>query len=422
MATRTYSDLTLAVTAQLSKQEKKEYGFFVTPPSIIDRLLAEITPLSPRPYKTILEPSCGTCEFVLAASQKFPEAAITGIEYNNTVYDNIKDLATDHIQLIHANFVQYAHPQKYDLILGNPPYFVCPKEFVPKKYQPFMVGRPNMFGVFILCALDLLESEGILAFVIPKSFMNAAFYNEIRKHILATCHIEKIIDFEANNDFLDTEQATFGLILRRRTSSNEPVSDATPYSIPLGDQLVFTEDATRLRTLFEGATTLKALGYTVKTGSIVWNQYKAQQHVDGQKKKLTKLKAGEQSPLTDDATKTILIYNSNIQKEAIVEKTFSDPEKKQYIDLPGMTETSIVVNRGNGNSAYTLTYALVENRTYLVENHLNQILYDRPTGTPDYQALLRSFRDPRTTEFLRRMIGNGGLSKTELETIFPIYV
>jgi type I restriction-modification system DNA methylase subunit len=412
-----YSELTLAVTAQLSKQEKKEYGFFVTPPVIIDQLLARIETLGP--FAQILEPSCGTCEIVSAASRKFPEATIVGIEYNNTVYDSIKHLATDQIQLIHTDFINGTVPERYyDLIIGNPPYFVCLKELVPKKYHPFMVGRPNMFGVFILRALDLLAANGILAFVIPKSFMNSAFYNEIRKHIRDTCRIISIIDFEDDNEFLDTDQATFGLIVQKNQST-----DVSQYSIQMGDQCIFTEDAARLRALFEGATTLNALGYAVKTGTVVWNQYKTPEEVaDGQKKKLSKLKSGDISPLTDDATKTLLIYNTNIQDGEIVERTFSNAEKKQYIDLPGSTETCIVVNRGNGNSAYNLTYALVEGRTYLVENHLNQILYDRPTGKPDYKAILRSFQDPRTKEFLQRMIGNGGLSKTELETIIPIYL
>ena len=75
--TRPYTDLTLAVTAQLSKQEKKEYGFFVTPPVIIDRHLAAIKPFGP--FTQILEPSCGTCEIVLAASREFPEASIVGV-------------------------------------------------------------------------------------------------------------------------------------------------------------------------------------------------------------------------------------------------------------------------------------------------------------------------------------------------------
>jgi adenine-specific DNA-methyltransferase len=169
----------------------------------------------------------------------------------------------------------------------------------------------------------------------------------------------------------------------------------------MGDSVIFTENAERLRGLLEGSTTLKSLGYSVKTGSVVWNQHK--------------------DKMTDDNTKPLLIYNSNVGADhTFVLKTFSNPEKKPYINLPnGQTDPVIVVNRGNGNTAYSLTYAFIDGRQpYFVENHLNVI--HKPTGA-DYPRILRSLQDPRTTEFLKLFIGNGGLSKTELENFLPIY-
>ena len=47
----------------------------------------------------------------------------------------------------------------YDLIIGNPPYFVCKKESIPKQYLKHISGRPNMFGLFILHSLSKLKKE-----------------------------------------------------------------------------------------------------------------------------------------------------------------------------------------------------------------------------------------------------------------------
>lgn len=56
MTERPYSDLTIDITDQLSKAEKKEYGFFVTPPSIIDPLLERVQHfINERPIENILE-------------------------------------------------------------------------------------------------------------------------------------------------------------------------------------------------------------------------------------------------------------------------------------------------------------------------------------------------------------------------------
>ena len=105
---------------------------------------------------------------------------------------------------------------------------------------------------------------------------------------------------------------------------------------------------------------------------------------------------------------------------------FANDEKKQYIDLPGVNDMVIVVNRGNGNAAYRLSYALVDGaRPYLVENHLNVIywtLADKPNKKTVFDQVLRSFANPKTELFIRAFLGNNGLSKTELETVFPIFV
>jgi hypothetical protein len=108
-------------------------------------------------------------------------------------------------------------------------------------------------------------------------------------------------------------------------------------------------------------------------------------------------------------------------------KTFSNAEKKQYIHgLEGKTEEVLVVNRGNGNSKYKLQYALVggDGLTYLVENHLNEIYYEDglPNGSELLATVIQSFLNPKTQLFIDYYLGNNGLSKTELETIFPIYL
>ena len=299
---RNYSELTLSVTRQLSKAEKKEYGFFVTPPSIIDAVLTRIKTLQ-SDIKTILEPSCGTCEFITASSTVFPEADIDGVEWNRVVFTKTQEKFPG---IHHADFTTW-HKGDYDLIIGNPPYFVCSKEVVPTPYREYMTGRPNMFGIFILHALTCLKPNGILAFVIPKSFMNAAFYAKIREYILETCSIIDILDFEGTHEFLETQQATMGLILRKNApldiQGHLPTNELNgpslisnlhqcKYAIKIGGQWIFTKNAEKLRELLEGSTTLTALGYSVKTGAVVWNQHK--------------------DKMTNDKTKPILIYNSNI--------------------------------------------------------------------------------------------------------------
>jgi len=93
--------------------------------------------------------------------------------------------------------------------------------------------------------------------------------------------------------------------------------------------------------------------------------------------------------------------------------------------MEGNTHSVIVVNRGNGTSAYVLSYALVQaSSPYLIENHLNYIYSSKMTESERnrvFDIVLKSFTNPKTQEFIDVFLGNNGLSKTELETIFPIY-
>lgn len=398
-----FSDLTLKITKLLSKKEKKEYGFFATPQSIVIRLIDHVLEYCQKNniiIEATLEPSCGSCEIVRTIDEKIV-TTIDAIEYNKKIYENIKDLEFKNpVQIYSFDFLKYKTEKMYDLIIGNPPYFVFPKEDVPSEYNEYITGRPNIFGIFILHSLSMLKMNGILAFIIPKSFLNSAYYGKIRNYIKSTCTIIDIIDFEENNDFLDTQQSTFGFIIQKIVTKNK-----CGFSIKFGDNYIFTENVSVLNGILEGSTTLHKLGFIVKTGTLVWNQHK--------------------DKLTDDPKKTLLIYNSNVSDEhGIIKKTFNNDEKKQYINMDGQRTKCIVVNRGNGNSAYKLSYSLVNlDEAYLIENHLNMIIYK---GEKDqmkmYASIMKSLKNKKTDEFIRIFLGNNGLSKTELETIFPIYL
>ena len=408
MTTNQFSELTLEITKNLTKEEKKNYGIFISPNSIINGLYSTIVSYLENDIssiKRILEPSCGTCEIIRYCDNILNNIEIDGIELNNKIYTAIKGLTfKNNVKLYNTDFIKYKTDNLYDLIIGNPPYFVCKKSDIPEEYHEYILGRPNIFGVFILHSLSLLKPGGILALVIPNSFLNSLYYSKIRNYIKATCTIIKIDDYSSLNDFIDTDQSTFGLLVRKNTIEVEP--SECNYSMLFNENYIFTNDAKNLREIFDNSTTIEKMGLNVRTGQIVWNQVKEE--------------------LTDDEDETILIYNTNISKDNKLEiKSFKNDEKKQYITRAGRIEPVLVVNRGNGNSDYKLNYAVIKTGPFLIENHLNEIYSQKKMETNEllklYEKIMRSFENPKTKKFIKIFLGNNSLSKTELETIFPIY-
>jgi len=171
-----FSSLSKELTKKLGKQEKKENGIFFTPKSIVSDMIRVCQKYN-KNIKRILEPSCGSCQVINELDNEYENIEIDGIEFNGTIFTEIKTLEyKNNVKLINADYLQFTPKEKYDLIIGNPPYFVIPKKKVDKSYHKYFNGRPNIFILFVVKAMNELNPNGILAFVLPKSFLNCNYH------------------------------------------------------------------------------------------------------------------------------------------------------------------------------------------------------------------------------------------------------
>jgi len=148
-----YSELSHTLTKNISKTEKKINGIFLTPRKTIYDNLKYLEPYI-KNVENVLEPSCGSCEYVLALNKYNKNFKKTGIEFNKTVFKSIKQLENNNITLFNEDYLLYDTSMKYDLIIGNPPYFVMKKKHVDMSYYNYFNGRPNIFVLFIIKSLN----------------------------------------------------------------------------------------------------------------------------------------------------------------------------------------------------------------------------------------------------------------------------
>jgi type I restriction-modification system DNA methylase subunit len=64
-----------------------------------------------------------------------------------------KILSKDNINIKNEDFITYNDTTKYDLVIGNPPYFVMKKKDVAKDYYDYFDERPNIFILFLIKCL-----------------------------------------------------------------------------------------------------------------------------------------------------------------------------------------------------------------------------------------------------------------------------
>ena len=401
ITTMEYSLISKELTSKLSKIVKKNNGIYFTPPSCVNNNIKLLQPYL-KSTINVLEPSCGSCEYITALHKLFPHLIITGIEYNETIYQSILQLNNDKINIKNIDYLKYETDVKYDLIIGNPPYFVMKKEDVDKSYHTYFEGRPNIFILFIIKSIKMLNDDGILSFILPKNFLNCLYYDKTRKYIGKHFQILNII--ECNDDkYIETQQDTIILIIQKTRSCNN-----TAFILEINNYTIFTnqDNSKKIKKLYKNSKSLLELGFKVSVGNVVWNQCKGL--------------------LTDDESKTRLIYSSDIENNTLIKKKYSNDDKKNFINKKGIKRPMIVINRGYGVGEYKFNYCLIdETNEYLIENHL--ICIECNTDLPHdkliilYKKILLSLNDKRTIEFITIYFGNNAINTTELNNILPIY-
>ena len=302
--------------------------------------------------------------------------------------------------------------KKYDLIIGNPPYYVLNKNKVDEKYYKYFDGRPNIFVLFLIDCLKKLNHNGLLCFVLPNNFMNCIYYDKARKYIINNYTIVDL-KFIKHSKFLNTAQDVFILTIHNQkpNKSKNQNQNHNQFILNVNSYIIFNEPEKiiKLNKILEGCTNLNKLNFKISVGNVIWNENKL--------------------ILTEDESKTLLIYSGNIENNELVIKKFKNETKKNYINKEGINDMCIVINRGYGVGNYKLNYALIDlqEQKYLIENHLLIIKYAGFDKTQEelrilYNKILDSLNNEKTGQFMELYFENNALNSNELLNILPIFI
>ena len=96
------------------------------------------------------------------------------------------------------------HPQ---LIIANPPYFKIPKTDPRVAVLPEVVhGQPNIYALFMAAAAKLLQAEGQLIFITPRSFCSGPYFRKFRQWFFRTVALERIHLFKSRTETFARDQ------------------------------------------------------------------------------------------------------------------------------------------------------------------------------------------------------------------------
>lgn len=322
-----YAVGTLYATA-LPERYRAARGIFYTPPQLVDRLLsmAENAGVA---WKTahVLDPACGGGAFLLPVALRMVAALsgtnpafilqqlatrLRGFDVDpfgawlaqamiEVALDSIAEAAGRPAPAIveMRDSLSWApeHREKYDLVIGNPPYGrVSLSPELRKVFARSVYGHANLYGLFTDAALHWAKRDGIIAYVTPTSMLSGLYYKALRGLLASNAPPCAINIFgERDGVFADVLQETMLATYRRNgfprggsvgfvTIANDgrasfrsggpivlPRRADAPWLLPrMAAQARLTR---RLRAM---PHRLADYGYGVSTGPLVWNRFKAQ--------------------------------------------------------------------------------------------------------------------------------------------------
>ena len=379
-------------------KKRKKLGQYFTPKSIRELLLSK---LPKKDNADILDPACGSGEFLLSCKKYFKNPILYGFDIDKKLI-NISSKLVKNASIKNFDFLNIdINKKKYDYIIGNPPYFELKlNEEIKKKYFDIIKGRVNIFSLFIKTGLDLLKDGGYLAYVVPPSMNNGAYFSKLREYIIKNSSLEYLHIIDGADNFHLANQKVMLIILKKTNSKK-----SSKYIFKKNGITIFTEDKKFLNKAYKNTVSLKDIGYTVKTGSIIWNEHK---------EKLT----------NDKNNSTLLIWASNINNGKIIIGYIKG--KPQYIknisnDLI-IKSRVVVVNRITGSSKdINIKAAIVNEKEFVCENHVN-VIYMSKNANQNYslEDIFKALQDKTNIKVMRLISGNTQISKTELERLLPI--
>lgn len=183
--------------------ERKSRGSYYTPFGIVRQLLDGLP--APKPGDTLLDPCCGTGNFLLQLLASWNLTQIYGYDtdalsiavtrLNLALHDQEADIGLLQSHIVQRDFLSDEHKFEFDYIIGNPPWGLA---FSPEERR--RLGRdfacagksPESYDLFLEQGLTYLKDGGRLSFVLPEAVLTVNSHRRIRRLILDCAAIDSV--------------------------------------------------------------------------------------------------------------------------------------------------------------------------------------------------------------------------------------
>ncbi len=187
---------------------------FVETPAEISRLMVELSD-APKDAR-VMDVGCGNGVFLKELQNQGFENC-TGIEIDKDLH-NVSQSQFEHYKIINGDYLTYHFPDKFDLIIGNPPYVHynhLPRNIANNVRNIIKTTAGDIYYAFIIKSLELLKEGGELIFIVPYHFFYNTYARYVRDTIFKQGKIEIIIDLDETSLFFKENPETVIIKFRK---------------------------------------------------------------------------------------------------------------------------------------------------------------------------------------------------------------
>ncbi|MBI2437113.1 MAG: N-6 DNA methylase [Candidatus Magasanikbacteria bacterium] len=193
----------------LHEGKKSQNGSYYTPEMIVDEIIKDYV----KHNSKVLDPCCGTGQFLLAFSEAIEnpkniygididEMAVRIARLNILIKYKNKDFAPNIVckntLLEIGNYDLFSlndeNIRDFDVVATNPPWGVHFSKIDTEKLKTSFpeITSFESFSYFLKKSIDLLHDGGMISFILPESILNVKTHKDIREIILKNTSIKKV--------------------------------------------------------------------------------------------------------------------------------------------------------------------------------------------------------------------------------------
>ena len=391
----------------MPKDDRKSFGQFFTSKTTA-QFMAGMFSIPNEKQISVLDPGAGSGILSAAIVEEINKRGQNIDEIHLTCYENCDDIIpllsenldylskTSRIKLISKlitddyllsqsedfchKFTSSGENIKYNIVIGNPPYYKIGKSSKEAKSMPEVCyGAPNIYFLFASMSLFNLSDGGELVYIIPRSWTSGAYFSRFRNYFLTHGKLKNVHIFTSRKDLFDSDsvlQET--IIIRVRKTEQTPESIIITSSTDSKDFSNVTEVRVPYKTVVSGK---ERYVYLVTNQDDV----KVLQQVNKFDKPMPQIGLKMKTGLTVDFRNRELLRNNN--EENTVPLFYSQHLQDGRVIFPIGKENEYIVDELPGMIQHNRNYLFVKRFTSKEERRRLQSAVYIARNYPEYSMI-----------------------------------